>query len=403
MDRAAVVPQAPLGIAREGGSELYLPAALPKGPGPAHRASVFYNPAMALSRDLTLAVAVEESRRLGRRLEVWDALAATGVRAIRLLRETEAVARVVATDANPEVVEVLERNAVLEGSGRLIPECRDLRGGDPTLRFDLVELDPYGTPQPFLPSALRATKEGGILGVTATDMAVLAGPERATCLQRYGGRTVRGYLSREAGLRLLLAHLASVARDQGRQTRPLLSYVGGYYVRTFVRVEPAPLEGGNTGGGDGAGSTPLIPLVGPVPYEGYSGPPLPDKGPVGPMWLAPLHDPEFARSLRPPAQPGSGPKVSRFLEFAAEEVRISVPFYYETGPLSRALGLASPPPRPLILEALREQGWESCRTHASPSGWRTMAPYPEVARIVSGIRWGAAHAPEARAGPELPS
>lgn len=45
----------------------------------------------------------------------------------------------------------------------------------PTQSYDAVDLDPYGTPAPLLDSAVQAVAEGGLLLVTATDMAVLCG------------------------------------------------------------------------------------------------------------------------------------------------------------------------------------------------------------------------------------
>lgn len=41
--------------------------------------------------------------------------------------------------------------------------------------YDAIDLDPYGTPAHLLDSAVQAVAEGGILMVTATDMAVLCG------------------------------------------------------------------------------------------------------------------------------------------------------------------------------------------------------------------------------------
>ena len=37
--------------------------------------------------------------------------------------------------------------------------------------YDAVDLDPYGTPAQFLDNAVQAVSEGGLLMVTATDMA----------------------------------------------------------------------------------------------------------------------------------------------------------------------------------------------------------------------------------------
>ncbi len=37
--------------------------------------------------------------------------------------------------------------------------------------YEAVDLDPYGSPAQFLDSAVQAVSEGGLLLVTATDMA----------------------------------------------------------------------------------------------------------------------------------------------------------------------------------------------------------------------------------------
>ena len=42
-------------------------------------------------------------------------------------------------------------------------------------RFDVIDLDPYGTAVPFLDSAVQCIEDGGLLCVTCTDAAVLCG------------------------------------------------------------------------------------------------------------------------------------------------------------------------------------------------------------------------------------
>jgi hypothetical protein len=42
-------------------------------------------------------------------------------------------------------------------------------------RVDVIDLDPYGTAAPFIDSAVQAVSDGGLLCVTCTDLAVLAG------------------------------------------------------------------------------------------------------------------------------------------------------------------------------------------------------------------------------------
>lgn len=53
-------------------------------------------------------------------------------------------------------------------------------------RFSIIDLDPYGSPAPFLDAAVQSLAEGGLLMITCTDMAVLCGNHSETCHSKYG-------------------------------------------------------------------------------------------------------------------------------------------------------------------------------------------------------------------------
>lgn len=42
-------------------------------------------------------------------------------------------------------------------------------------RVEVIDLDPYGTAAPFIDSAIQGVADAGLLCVTCTDLAVLAG------------------------------------------------------------------------------------------------------------------------------------------------------------------------------------------------------------------------------------
>lgn len=58
-------------------------------------------------------------------------------------------------------------------------------------RFDAIDLDPYGCPSQFLDAAVQSVADGGLLLVTSTDMAVLAGNSPETCHCKYGAISLR--------------------------------------------------------------------------------------------------------------------------------------------------------------------------------------------------------------------
>ena len=107
----------------------------------------------------------------------------------RYAKEVSGLREVVANDVDPVAHQTMAsnfgRNGLLEGGGeqscRVTSTVGDaaalLYGSRPPAgeRFDVVDLDPYGTASPFLDGAVQAVSEGGLLMVTCTDMAVLAG------------------------------------------------------------------------------------------------------------------------------------------------------------------------------------------------------------------------------------
>jgi tRNA (guanine26-N2/guanine27-N2)-dimethyltransferase len=353
-----------LNRSREGATDLFLPSA-PSGRGPRPRAAVFYNPAMATDRDLGVAFASawfrERSDASG-----WDMTAATGVRGLRVFHESGRFREFTFTEANPAALQVLEANC--SGRAGLHVNPGDAREGIAGAPFDLVDLDPYGTPVPFVPTAIAATRPGGVLAVTATDMMVLAGAQPLACERRYGARPVRGRLGPEGGLRILLAYLSGEAHRHQRSLRPLLGYVRDHHVRAYVAL-------------DAATEAP-VPVASVDPAI-WTGPDLGERGPYGPLWLGPLWDAALVRNLAVPVGAARPTEVRAFLERLGEEVAVDVPFYYEANRLARDLGLSRPPSLDRIRETLRHEGYRVARTHARPEGFRTDAPRRVVAASVA--------------------
>lgn len=103
-------------------------------------------------------------------------------------------------------------------------------------QFDVIDLDPYGCPSIFLDSAVQSIKNGGLLLVTATDMAVLAGNTPETCYSKYGAISLKMKCCHEVALRILLKCIESHANRYNRYIEPVLSLSADFYIRVFVRV-----------------------------------------------------------------------------------------------------------------------------------------------------------------------
>jgi len=333
---------------------------------------VFYNRAMAFDRDLNVAV-VRALRVVGVPLSTgWEMLSATGARGLRVVHEAGGFDRFDLTELGPEASEVLARNAARYASEGARSSRADAHHGPPGGPSFYVDLDPYGTPLPLLPVALAATADGGVLAVTATDQRVLAGAERGVAEARYGGRPVRGRLGPEGGLRLLIACLARMASASDRSVTPVLSYVGDHHVRTYVRVRyGAPALS--------------VPEIRTIDGAAWTGPPLGDGGPFGPLWLGPLMDPTVVDALAPDPGAEQPAMLQRWVERLRLEARVDVPFFYESNTLARALRLPSPPSTERLLERLLAEGHRGARSVVRDGAFRTDASFEQVAGVARAI------------------
>jgi tRNA (guanine26-N2/guanine27-N2)-dimethyltransferase len=318
---------------------------------------------MSADRDLNVAVVLAEAASVGRFRRGWEMLAATGVRGLRLVHEAAAIDRLELTEGHGTAFPALEANVAGFRAEGATARRHDARVPLERAAFDYVDLDPYGSPLPFLDAALDAAAPGALLAVTATDLRVLAGVDRAAAERLYGGRPVRGRLGPEGGLRLMLAAISTRAAARGRQIVPRLSYVGGHHLRAYVRLVPR------------AGPEPLVGTIDPARW---TGPSLGEGGPFGPLWLGPLFDPTLVERLQVPASAVHPVELGRRLEMFRQESRLDRPFYYESNSLAEELGLSEPPSTDAMTAALAERGFRLARSHARAGAFRTDAPRPRV-------------------------
>ncbi|KAI8831725.1 S-adenosyl-L-methionine-dependent methyltransferase [Chytridium lagenaria] len=211
---------------------------------------VFYNPIQEFNRDMSIAaINTFLCRAKFGRVRVLEALSATGLRAVRYAKECPDVDVVVANDMEREAVEMIERNVVGNGvGGKVVGSCGDANEvmyksiythSEP---FSIIDLDPFGTAAPFLDAAVRCVRDGGLLCVTCTDMATLAGSQPESCWAKYGAMLVpNSPACHEMSLRILVGSIQNVASKYKKRIRPLLCCSIDFYVRVFVVVETSAL------------------------------------------------------------------------------------------------------------------------------------------------------------------
>ncbi|XP_072043894.1 tRNA (guanine(26)-N(2))-dimethyltransferase-like isoform X2 [Amphiura filiformis] len=175
-------------------------------------------------------------------IRILEGLSASGLRSIRYAKEIPGVKEVIANDFAHKAVENIKRNVKHnEVEDRVIPNHGDAgllmyQNRSYSNRFDVIDLDPYGTAAPFLDGAVQAVKDGGLLCITCTDMAVLCGNHAEACYGKYGAMSLQTKYCHEMAIRIVLHSIELSANRYHRYIVPILSLSVDFYVRMFVRV-----------------------------------------------------------------------------------------------------------------------------------------------------------------------
>jgi tRNA (guanine26-N2/guanine27-N2)-dimethyltransferase len=206
-------------------------------------APVFYNPVMKTNRDTAVLVLRAHQRSLGRGVTACEPMAGSGVRGIRLAIEVDSVDRVVMGDLSPSAIRLGELNAEMNSvsdrvglrllDANLLLSLHCYPGG----RLDYVDVDPYGSPAPFMDTAVRSVRNHGVVAFTATDMAPLCGVNPESCLRKYEAAPLAGEFCHETAVRLLTGAVVRAAAVHERAATPLFSYYSDHYVRVYCRLD----------------------------------------------------------------------------------------------------------------------------------------------------------------------
>lgn len=199
---------------------------------------VFYNPDMTSNRDISIAIL---DSYFDKPISIGLPLAGSGVRGIRMLKEIPHLIKKIAmndmsSDATQLIKENLERNNIPLDETIEISEKDASSFLEDSHGYEYLDIDPYGSPNQFLDTSLRRTSRNGLLAVTATDTACLAGTYPNTCKQKYWSKSATTPLKHEMGLRILIRKTMLLGLHHGRALVPLLSYHYKHYYRVFFKV-----------------------------------------------------------------------------------------------------------------------------------------------------------------------
>jgi tRNA (guanine26-N2/guanine27-N2)-dimethyltransferase len=368
---------------REGKTELVVPSSSLTSKVPP-RDPAFFNPLGVLKRDVMVALVAGYSRGIVSEISFGDPLAGVGAGAIRVCKETT-VNRVYINDLNPDAIELARKSAKLN---RVYKKCSFSqfeatnflsKHSGPRKRFDWVELDPFGTPSPFLESAIRACKIGGVVSITATDGAVLCGVYPRVCFRKYGGYSLNTEYCHEIAVRILHGGLAFAAMKLDLGIEPVFVHTTKHYSRAYAIVTSR--------------AVPTFSKIGYILHCFSCNSRLINdeietrckecgkKARVaGPLWIGGLFNKKIIRDSI-----GNAPsKASKELLEAAIAEAGAPPTYYVIDKLCNLLGMA-PPSLSKVIEELRRRGHVGVRTILNPKAVRTDADIRIMKEVIRSL------------------
>ncbi len=337
---------------------------------------VFYNPAMAFNRSLTVLLLNSLDKK---EMRILDLLAGSGIRSLRFLLELEKkkLKEIIINDGKKGFRKMMEKNLQLnniklskkrgksknitlheEEANRLLTSPEG---------YDYIEIDPFGSPNEFLNNTIKHLAREGILGVTATDTAPLAGKYPATCQRNYWARPLKGELQHELGLRILIRKMQLVGAQFDKALAPIFSFYKDHYYRIFLSCEKGKQKADE--------------IIAKQQYFLYCPACLNRKVSffnkekcscgkefvfAGPLWTGQLFDKVLASEM---CRKNTYPELQRFLEIAEEEAKVKAVGFYCLHALAGNLK-KSIPKKEIVMAKLKKQKINFSETIFSPTGIR---------------------------------
>ncbi len=336
-------------------------------------APVFYNPKMKQNRDFTILVGAWLRKEKKKGINYLEPLSASGVRGLRFAKEIEA-STVIISDKKKTAYQVMQTNIKInELESKVTPFNLKAITLMEILKemmfwFDLVDIDPFGSPIYFVEAASAILKRRGVLAVTATDLATLQGVKPETCFRRYGVMPYRTDYSKELGLRVLISSVILRVSPSEIFLEPILSFAGKHYYRIFFQE----VKGFNYKRWGYNLYCKSCLWRGTTSIEESHHHKCPNCGGnikvIGPLWLGPLVSCNLIEKLKEML------RNFRYIEDRENQKLLSLlsqecsapPFYFDLHSFSSRIRV-SPPNIEETMLRVKELGYSAYRTHFSPT------------------------------------
>ncbi|MEM8778689.1 MAG: tRNA (guanine-N1)-methyltransferase [Cyanobacteria bacterium P01_G01_bin.49] len=351
--------------------------------------NTFYRSQSKVTRDLGILAAAIYRKNQGK-LRVLDAMTGCGVRSLRYCLESGAD-YIWLNDSNQDNKPILDQNLsdflskqkakiTYQNASQVFAQCHLNQD-----YYDLVDVDAFGSPNPYLSTLLWAVKIGGLIYLTCTDGRTATGHLPQKSLQVYGSYGRSHPAAHEQALRLLIGSVLQQAATMGLGIEPIFSFFTGQTYRVMMRLMPRinlSLENyGFLGYCHHCGEYETISYakLGKVNCYHREENTIYNYTISGAMWLGNLHNKIYLEEMKTLAQTLSWQKIIELLSTMMGELDLP-PYFYKLGEIGRR-GKLDIPKRSQLVKRLQEQGYQAASTHINPQAIKTNADFQNCLRI----------------------
>lgn len=346
-----------------------------------YEATSFFNPVMAINRDLTLIAVIAYAKKYNKKMRIIDPLGGIGVRALRLANEAnEWISQIIINDFSDVSTSIASYNIHESGLDDTIKlfqrEAKSLilDLAENNFKFHYIDLDPFGPPTPFIDTIWSAFAISGLASITATDMTALCGIYPESCLRKYGSIPLNNFHTHETAARILLATIARSASRQEFGIHPLLTVSVDHYCKIFVKVRKS--RGLANEAASQIGFSYTCRECFQIYYKSYQESPPTCCGELdkaGPLWIGPLFDKEWCQLFEVTLNEIELPSTKRIAKLLREGIETGdLKGYYALDEIGRKLHSSQPKTQALI-DALASQGYRTITTEFRKQSIRTDA------------------------------
>ena len=354
-------------------------------------APVFYNPQMELNRDISILALQTYQKEVQRDIDICDLFGGSGIRGVRYKNEIDGVGLVSINDISELANEFEKHNVELNNLNDIEIFQHDasmflrLNRG----KFDVIDIDPFGTPSPFLDSAGYCARRDSLLCVTATDTSALCGTYKEPCIRKYNSKPYKSEYCHETGIRILAGFTALTLSKYAKCIEVLLSHSTEHYMRLYLRIKKGSKRTDETLKNIGYISHCKNCLYRETNKGMATALPeyCPDCGEklihAGPLWLGDIQNKEFISKMIDESENknlNTKDKLLKLLNSCLTEAGSPATFY-DVHSICRTLKISAPK-LDLIFEELEKNGFEAVKTHFSPIGIKTNASLNEIKEIL---------------------